>query len=616
MDNNVRNIIFEKSFENSPLPKTITVFETGEYIKVNKSFINLVGYTEEEILGGSVLSLNIITPEIRKELYDKVLIDGQIVNKEMYIKSKTGEERLCLFSTDLSEIEGKKYLFTVLTDISETKRLQDLLIESEEKFKNIFYQSPIGISLYEENGDLKMINDSNLKMLGLESKDDIKNFNLFHQKDPNDIIKKLNYKESVEREVTVDFDNTYIKSTNIGIHYFKIIVIKYKFNGSSYMGMMQDITEQKMQYAKLKEQEEKLKNIIDKSPIGVEIYDVNGNLIDVNKACIDIFGVIDKSQIMGFNLFEDPNLPKNIKNILEKKKKWEGNIKFEFDDVIKNNLYETTEKGIKYLDVIITKQNISTDATYIVQIHNVTKNTIQKNKLEELNLNKDKFFSIISHDLKSPFNAILGFTDILYDDYFSYSDEERIGFIKNIKDAGNNAFELLQNLLDWSITQTNKIKFHPQHTDISNIINDVVKLMNSQSLIKNIKIYSSVKYNTYCYVDSNMLKVILRNLISNSIKFTEEGGEVKISDEYIVKDDKLFIKINVNDTGIGIIKENINNLFKIEEKTMTLGTNKEKGTGLGLVICKEYVEKNNGEIWVESEVGFGSTFSFTIPIEP
>jgi PAS domain S-box-containing protein len=236
-------------------------------------------------------------------------------------------------------------------------------------------------------------------------------------------------------------------------------------------------------------------------------------------------------------------------------------------------------------------------------------------EMQELNRAKDKFFSIISHDLKGPFNAILGFSDILTTEWGDYSDDERQHFIRNIHSSAKNTFRLLENLLEWAMTQTGKLTFSPIQFDLSVIANDVVILMRDQAEKKQIKLFTAVNFNTMVLADENMIRTIIRNLVSNAIKYTQAGGQVKILSDEIAPaaGNPGLIKICISDTGIGIDKDSLPKLFRIDEKIRSSGTAQEKGTGLGLILCKELIIKNGGTIWAESEPGQGSRFCFTVP---
>jgi PAS domain S-box-containing protein len=230
-------------------------------------------------------------------------------------------------------------------------------------------------------------------------------------------------------------------------------------------------------------------------------------------------------------------------------------------------------------------------------------------RLRELNATKDKFFSIIAHDLKSPFNSIIGFSNLLVRqiEEKDYAAIERYAGI--IQNSSQQAMDLLMNLLEWSRSQTGRIFFTPENIDLSALINQSIELFYGYRQQKSIAIYSKILVNQPIFADKAMISTILRNLISNAIKFTNIGGEIIISSEN--KPNELVV--TVSDNGVGIEEESISKLFRIDQNHSTLGTEKEKGTGLGLLLCKEFVEKHGGRIWVESSQGKGSKFSFTIP---
>lgn len=230
--------------------------------------------------------------------------------------------------------------------------------------------------------------------------------------------------------------------------------------------------------------------------------------------------------------------------------------------------------------------------------------------LKEANDTKDKFFSIVAHDLKNPFNALLVLTGLLLDDYDKFTEDERKQFIYQIKTSSENTFTLLQNLLDWASTQTGKTILVKEKVDISKISHETVSLVTPAAKNKEIQIVNDIPDDTFAYADKNMVSTVLLNLVSNAIKFTPVNGKVELHTLH----KNHHVEIKVADSGIGISKENQDKLFRLDHKFQREGTSKEKGTGLGLILCKEFVEKNNGEIWVESTEGKGSDFNFSLPI--
>ena len=231
------------------------------------------------------------------------------------------------------------------------------------------------------------------------------------------------------------------------------------------------------------------------------------------------------------------------------------------------------------------------------------------NELKIANATKDKFFSIIAHDLKSPFNAIFGFSSLLKDNYYVFDDDEKKEFIDEIDNSSKNAYQLLENLLIWASSQQGKIEIKKEKTNLKQFILDAVSPYKSGAKKKKITFTNSVSENITVFIDKQTIKTVIANLFSNAVKFTPDKGHISINASTIDK----FVEIRVCDNGVGISPNDIIRIFRIDESHTTLGTNNEKGTGLGLSLCKEFVEKNGGKIWVESKIGIGSEFIFTIP---
>lgn len=230
-------------------------------------------------------------------------------------------------------------------------------------------------------------------------------------------------------------------------------------------------------------------------------------------------------------------------------------------------------------------------------------------ELKNLNATKDKFFSIIAHDLKNPFITILGFSELLLSDYEELSDEEKLYYIEEMKKSADTSHNLLQNLLQWSRSQTGRIVFQPKILSIDEIILENIELLKPTAEQKEIKIEYSNLCQVNVFADEDMVSTIIRNLISNAIKFTERKGSIFIS----TVDSDSVVNISVKDSGIGMCEETQQKLFQLDTSYSTAGTEKEMGTGLGLILCKEFIEKNGGSIYVESKQGEGSTFHFTLP---
>ncbi|MDP2337792.1 MAG: two-component regulator propeller domain-containing protein [Bacteroidota bacterium] len=235
---------------------------------------------------------------------------------------------------------------------------------------------------------------------------------------------------------------------------------------------------------------------------------------------------------------------------------------------------------------------------------------IKTTELNDLNASKDKFFSIIAHDLKNPFNAIIGLSEILKEEIKSGDPATMEEFAGLINISAVQTFRLLENLLEWANSQRGKIVFKPIPINLSELFNEEIDMLNDMAKVKNIELKSSFPDHLTIVADKNMLKTILRNLVSNAIKFTHRNGKVEVK---AVINNK-HAEISVSDNGIGMTNDAMAKLFRIDTNHSTYGTEKETGSGLGLILCKEFVEKHHGKIWVETELGKGSQFKFTLPL--
>lgn len=231
-------------------------------------------------------------------------------------------------------------------------------------------------------------------------------------------------------------------------------------------------------------------------------------------------------------------------------------------------------------------------------------------ELKRMNATKDKFFSIIAHDLKNPFNSLLGFTDLMKNDFDSLEEYELRKFIDLIYESSKQGFNLLENLLQWSRSQTSRIAFDPVETELKNLVNRTTELLAPNARKKHIDLIVDIPNNIKLKADEEMLSTVIRNLLSNAIKFTSAKGKVKITAKKFAHR----IELMVIDTGIGIPAENIPKLFRIDVQVSSIGTENEKGTGLGLILCKEFVEKHGGKIKVTSEWKNGSEFKVILPL--
>jgi signal transduction histidine kinase len=234
----------------------------------------------------------------------------------------------------------------------------------------------------------------------------------------------------------------------------------------------------------------------------------------------------------------------------------------------------------------------------------------QNEELSKLNATKDKFFSIIAHDLRGPIGGLMGLSQIMAEELSRLTTDEVQELALSMNHSSTNLYRLLENLLNWARMQRGSIPFMPEFWEVLPLINESVEMIREQAKIKEIEITITIPDGLMIFADKNILQTVLRNLVSNSIKFTNQGGKITLSVE--ANEDQTVV-ISISDNGIGMSRAIVDNLFRSDVRNGRTGTDGEISTGLGLPLCKEFVEKHGGKIWVESEEGKGSVFCFTIP---
>ncbi len=357
-----------------------------------------------------------------------------------------------------------------------------------------------------------------------------------------------------------------------------------------------------------------LRTLIDNMPDFIYIKDIKSRFVVANKKLAQVHGIRSPLEMAGKTDFDF--YPKELAN----KYYWnEQEIIASGKPLInieEQSLDETG--GTIYLST--TKIPLKDSTGKIIGLVGIGRDITLKKKEEELlaehtkqlqklNYTKDKFFSIIAHDLRNPFHSILGFTELLMRNYSDFDDAKKQEFVGLIYESSQHAHNLLENLLQWSRTQTDRIKYNPSKQSLSRIIDETVQVLNASLKKKGLIFSSEIQKDIFVYVDKNMIELVIRNLLSNAIKFTPSGGKISIS----AKDDGKFLVVSISDTGVGIDPEDLHRLFQFEEFHTTTGTAGEPGTGLGLIICQEFIKKHGGEITIKSELDKGSTFTFTLP---
>lgn len=407
-----------------------------------------------------------------------------------------------------------------------------------------------------------------------------------------------------------------------------------------------DITEQERTRKELEEKEETFRKLTDQVSLGVCILSPDGKPTFINQAAEKMFGIEKEEDFCdkdfhfvfapesyheayqaGWEKFKLTGGGPIVEQVREVMARRTDGTEFPIElsvGVIKKDdgwhsigiikditqQIQLEEKNQKYLEELeVNKDLVEQNANELVMLN--AKLQESEEELMKLNATKDKFFSIIAHDLKNPFSGILGLSGMIVEDYEELTEDEIKMSVSQVLSAAKQAYNLLENLLQWSRSQKGAIILDFEDYLLYPLIEENISLLQSQADRKEITISAMVPDTLAAFMDYNTINTVVRNLISNALKFTNKGGRVTISAQDS-SEDKM-VEIHITDTGVGMTPEDTDKLFRIDVHHSTQGTDNEKGTGLGLILCKEFVEKNSGQIKVESEVGKGSTFKILLP---
>ena len=586
----------------------------GHHVYQNKASSDLFEYAtakELEAAGGDKATVK--DPAVAKEMFGNIM-SGKPWSGELEMVTKSGRVFPAYERADaIKDSEGKVVgLIGLVNDITERKQVGKKLDESRQKFIEIiaeldsaYYSCSLDGLLLEHNKAFKRIFgfDTNQDMDGVK----IPDFWLNPKKRSKylDILMNKgfvrNYLVVIKtingEQITVSVNSHLVKDEN-----GKVVRIE---------GTFTDVTEQKQAEDALRKSEERYRTLTENIGEGVGFINEEEIFVYANPSAERIFGV-SKGELTGLSLTNflcDENI-EIIKNETQKRRQGESSV-YESEIVLKDG-------SKKYILGTATphfddKKFIGTFAIF----RDITDRKLAeeeiKRKNEELqlvNAEKDKFFSIIAHDLRSPFNSFLGLTQIMSEQLPAMTLEQIQKIADSMRKSANNLYSLLENLLEWSLLQRGVTTSSPMTFQLMPKLSESLSSISELASKKEIGIDNNIPENLTVYADEKMFESIIRNLSSNAVKFTPKGGKISFTAKPTSDD---WIEISIQDTGIGMSQEVVKNLFKLDADTSRKGTNNEPSTGLGLIICKEFVEKHGGKLWVESEEGKGSTFYFVLP---
>ena len=633
-----KHSIEKKQKENEQwLETTLKNISDGIITTDNHGIINFVNHAAEEILGTKKESIfgksikdvfRVSDYKTNTELDNPVLTllensIGAIKNIEMFLHKFDDSFTTIEATTSLIKYKEGKVSGSVLVfrDILIRKNTERNLRRSEERYRAVVEQISDGIALYDIE-TLRVINSNHAyqKMLGY-TEEELKTLTVY------DIV-------AHDKKNIVDYILNVIRNKNITIGERKhkrkdrslinvettLGVINY-FDKEVLCDIARDITDRKKIEDIIKESDQKYRTLFDSMAQGVVYQNESGKIISANHAACKILG-LSFDEMIG-RLLIDPNL----RSIHEDNSDFPGEehpsmIALRTGQRVYNVLmgvFHQKEKRYRWIviDAIPEfRDNESKPYGVFTTFTDITEQKLildelkkSQEDLKELNATKDKFFSIVAHDLKSPFQGLLGFSNLLAENYDELDDDEVKKISTNIYKSTKNLYELIDHLLSWSRLQSNRMECSIEKLELQTALLYVINLFTPNASGKFITIDDLISDDVLVLADERMLSSILENLISNAIKFTESGGKITISSKTLND----FVEVCISDTGVGISKENLEKLFRIDYSHTSKGTEGEIGTGLGLILCHEMINKLGGDIWAVSEKGKGSSFYITLP---
>ncbi len=579
---------------------------------VSPSVERISGYKPEFVIGKNA-ALFYKDKKDREKFLKKIKEKGALQNYEVKFVDAKGETKILSFNNRLVKNEkGEPVAIEgILRDVTELKKKEEALRKAEFLAQEYLDIANVMILALDREANITLINRKGAEILGVDQKEIIgKNFNdVFISPEERKKVKAI-YEQLMNGEIELadDFENTITvgdKKKRISWKSTFLRDKEGKITGLLSSGL--EVTKERELQEALERERNKYRTLFENSLAGVYLGTLEGEILECNTALAKMFGYDDAEQMKKVNVdslyFDPKKREENIAKILEEKSLFSHEFKLKKRDgtplwILGNiSLIENKYLLGALLDITERKK---------IEIELAE----SEKELRELNESKDRFFNIIAHDIRSPFTALLGYTQLLLDEYETSSKEEIGTYVEALSRTANNIFKFIEELLEWSRAQSGRIVLEPTTLSLRNEVENIVYLNKDVAAQKNVSIENNVPEDILVVSDENVLTTTLRNLISNAIKFTNEEGQIIITANN--KHGK--IVVSVKDTGVGISRENLNSLFKVGSHFSTPGTRKETGSGLGLLLVKELLERQGGKIWVESEAGKGSTFYFTLPL--
>lgn len=600
----------------------------GTIIYANSKFCAISKYSKKELIGKNhrIINSGHHSRYFFQNMYETIS-QGDTWHGEIKNRAKDGSyywvaTTIAPLKNTSGEIE--QYL-AIRTDITERVKAENSLRVSEANLKAVFENSLDSIIFINLDKEIQFFNEiaseRAVGVLGKKLEIGMPMHSMFSKEEIAEF--DTHFKNALAGE-RILFDRPFPSENPL--YWFELQyapVLNKELENIGVLFTARDITFRKQAEEKVYASEMFARAIIDSVTAHICVLDKEGTIKTVNKAWLEFVGEHDP--------YNDKSIVgKNYLAICDSASgQWSEEAKFmsdgirrvikeEIDDFIMEYPCHTdkgkfwfTAKVTRFHDnsgnIVIAHELITERKQAEVEIQRYTE------ELETVNQMKNKFFSIIAHDLRNPFAGIIGIAEIIESKLSEQNNADLLPYLKYIQmiaTSSRQASALLENLLQWARSQTNEIAFDPIKLAIKNIVASNIALVQGNAFTKNISIEANLKQDSHVMADEKLLNTILRNLLTNAIKFTHPNGKITVSEE----ENGSFLNIKISDTGTGISEENLKKLFRIDSKFTKVGTENEKGSGLGLILCKEFIEIQGGEIWVESEIAKGSTFTLSLPL--
>ncbi len=575
-------------------------------IKANPTAGSIVGR-----LGLVGLTLNVILPgantnkqRLKMMLQRKFSFEAHLEELGKHLRFRSfpfGQDHLCVF----------------FYDVSHYKSTISALATSEERYFKLVEDAPALISRFDADGLLSYVNNQYCKVYGADQ-DELLGQNFLSRIPDNERDKVWNAIQKLTPEQAFS-ELEYRIETDSGetrwLHRLDRALLDADGKIFEYQSVGMDFTSIKRTEEALIRNRNHLDAIVNNSIVGIAVVDPDGQFSMVNSRMVEMFGYLSKDDLCT-KTYLDVTHPTFVEASREKVNQL---FKGEIDQYNMEEQYLRKNGEVFWGDIrVSTLRGTDGKVNQVVgMLTDISKRKLYEQeltkseaKLKELNSTKDKLFSIIAHDVKNPFNAILGFSTLLRNNLEHYTEEQIKDFVGRILSASENVYKLLDDLLIWAKSQLGQMQVNSQYFRLISLFAESFESFGPLAENKNIELIDDVDSKLVVYADVDMLRFVVRNLIHNAIKFTKDGGKVECKSNVLNEE----VVLSVKDTGIGIRPERLKVIFDVGEFMATSGTSDEKGTGLGLHLAKEMIETNGGRIEVKSEVGIGTEFLIYLPL--